>query len=135
MNIIGPDGSARGSIATNAAAGGLSSVVRLLSAAATTNATSVKATPGRLHKIRGYNAAAAVRYLKLYDKATAPVVGTDTPVATIALKPTDVFDIDFGLHGLFFAAGIGFALTTGSANADTGALTAADVVGMNLWYA
>jgi hypothetical protein len=84
--------------------------------------------------IRGYNAAAAVRYLKIYNKATAPTVGTDTPILTFALKPSDNFDIDFQAIGYYFATGIGFALTTGSADADTGALTAADVVGMNVIY-
>ncbi len=118
-----------------ATAGGISTVVRLISAAATTNATVVKGSAGRLYKIRGYNAAAAVRYLKLYNKATAPTVGTDTPVATIALAPSAVFDLDMSDIGQYFATGIGFALTTGSADADTGALTAADVVGMAVWYA
>lgn len=117
-----------------ATAGGLSTVSRLPSAAASTNATSVKASAGRLYKIRGYNAAAAVRYLKLYDKASAPTVGTDVPVVTIALKATDVFDIDFINIGQFFATGIAYALTTGAADNDTGALTLHDVTGLNIWY-
>lgn len=118
-----------------ATAGGLTSVSRLVSAGATTNAASVKTSTGRLYKIRGYNAAAAVRYLKLYNKATAPTVGTDVPVVTIALKPSDSFDVDFGVIGQYFSTGIAYALTTGSADADTGALTSGDVVGLNLWYA
>lgn len=118
-----------------ATAGGLSTVSKLPSAAASTNATSVKASAGRLYKIRGYNAAAAVRYLKIYNKASAPTVGTDVPVVTIALKATDVFDIDFINIGQFFATGIAYALTTGAADNDTGALTLADVTGLNIWYA
>jgi hypothetical protein len=118
-----------------ATAGGLSTVGRLISAAATTNATSVKASAGRLYKVRGYNAAATVRYLKIYNKASAPTVGTDTPVLTITLKPLDVFDVDFVNIGQFFATGIAYALTTGSADADTGALTLADITGLNLWFA
>lgn len=122
-------------VQTRATTGGLASITRIVSAAASTNATVVKGSAGRVYKIRGYNAAAAVRYLKLYNKATSPTVGTDTPVVTIALKPTDAFDIDFGAIGEFFSTGIGLAMTTGSADADTGALTAADVVGLNVWYA
>jgi hypothetical protein len=118
-----------------AGAGGLSSNNRLLSAAATTNATSVKASAGRLYKIRGQNASASVRWLKLYNKATAPTVGTDTPVYTFALAASSVIDIDFGLLGLYFSTGIAFALTTGSADNDTGALTAGDVLGLNSMYA
>ena len=129
-NLIGDVGGQ-----VRATSGGLASISRLLSSAASTNATVVKGSAGRAYKIRGYNAAAAVRYLKLYNKATAPTVGTDTPVATIALKPSDIFDIDFGLLGEYFGTGIGYALTTGAPDADTGALTAGDVLGMNIWYA
>jgi hypothetical protein len=120
---------------TRTTTGGLASIARLVSAAASTNATSAKASAGRVYKVYGYNASTSVRYLKLYNKASAPTVGTDTPVATIPLKPSDVFNIDFGLIGQYFSTGIGYALTTGSADSDTGALTAADVVGLNIYYA
>ena len=129
-NLIGDVGQQ-----VRATAGGLSTVGRLISAAATTNAASLKASAGRLYKVRGYNAAATALYLKIYNKASAPTVGTDTPVVTITLKPLDVFDVDFSGIGQFFAAGIAYALTTGSADADTGALTLADVTGLNLWFA
>lgn len=107
-------------------------VSRIVSAAASTNGTTAKASAGDLHRIRGYNAAAAVRYLKIYNKASAPTVGTDTPVLTYALGPAREFDIDAG--GFYFSTGIAYAMTTGSADADTGALTAADVVGLNITY-
>ena len=118
-----------------AGSGGLTSVNRLVSAAASVNATVAKASAGRLYKIYGYNAATTVRYLKLYNKASAPTVGTDVPVATIALTPSREFDIDLGLIGQYFSTGIAYGLTTGATDADTGALTAADVVGLNLWVA
>lgn len=108
-------------------------VARLISAAGTTNATAGKTSAGDLWTATGYNAAATVRYLKIYNKASAPTVGTDTPVLTIALKPTDAFNLQF--CGQYFATGISFAFTTGSADADTGALTAADIVGFALTYA
>lgn len=108
-------------------------VSRLVSAAATTNPTSAKATPGDVWKVTGYNAAAALRYLKLYNKASAPTVGTDTPVATIALPATAAFTIDF--EQMQFTAGIAYAFTTGVADADTGALTLADITAFNLFYA
>lgn len=115
------------------ASGGITTTTRLLSAAASTNATSAKGSAGRLYAIQGYNAAAAVRYLKLYNKATSPTVGTDTPVKTMALPAGAGFAFDWPV-GYSFATGIAFALTTGSADADTGALTAADVLGLNLDY-
>lgn len=107
---------------------------RIPSAAASTNATSAKASAGVLYSLVGYNAAAALRYLKIYNKASAPTVGTDTPVLTIPLPATAGFAIDFPL-GFRCDTGIAYALTTGAADADTGALTAADVVGLNVIYA
>ena len=87
---------------------------RLLSSAATTNATSVKATAGDLVRIRGYTAAAAAVFLKLYNKATAPTVGTDTPVQTIRLAPTALFDLAFDRE--FFSLGIAYAITGAAAS-------------------
>jgi hypothetical protein len=111
---------------------------RLLSAAASTNATSVKASAGNLHKIVGTQVNAAARYLKLYNKASAPTVGSDTPVWTFYLPPTAVggglFTLDFGTQPLYFSTGIAYALTTAAADADTGALTAGDVIAMNIAY-
>lgn len=117
----------------SAATGGIASTARMPSAAASTNATSAKASAGRIYAIQGYNAAGAVRYLKFYNKASAPTVGTDTPIKTLALPPAAAFAFDFPV-GYSFATGIAFALTTGSADADTGALTAGDVLGLNVDY-
>lgn len=108
-------------------------VKRLVSAAGSTNPDFAKASAGTLFEVIGYNAAASVRYLKIFNKASAPTVGTDTPVLTIPLPPAAAFAIDF--PALPFATGIAFCLTTGVADADTGALTAADVVGLNILYA
>jgi hypothetical protein len=111
---------------------------RLLSAAASTNATSVKASAGNLHKIRGCNTNVAKRYLKFYNKASSPTVGSDTPVLTFELQPSTVnggeFDIDISGHGHYFSTGIAYALTTAAADADTGALTAGDITSMNVLY-
>jgi hypothetical protein len=117
----------------SSATGGIASTKRLLSAAASTNADFAKASAGRLYAIQGYNASSSVRYLKLYNKASAPTVGTDTPVKTLAIPPSVGFAFDWP-HGYSFATGIAFALTTGSADADTAALTAGDILGLNLDY-
>ena len=106
---------------------------RIVSAAASTNATSAKASAGDLHRVMGYNAALTVRYLKFYNKASAPTVGTDVPVLTIALAPSSAFERS--LDSFYFSTGIAYAMTTGSADADTGALTAGDVLGLNVVYA
>jgi hypothetical protein len=117
--------------------GYIASVARLVSAAATTNATLVKNAAGRVFKIRGYNAKAAVCYLKLYNKATAPAPATDNALlmASFALKASDMFDIDFTPQGYGFSTGIGFALTGASSDTDATVLVAADIVGLNVFYA
>lgn len=111
----------------------ITAVTRLVSAAATTNATSAKADPAELYSIIANNTNSALRYLKLYDKASAPTVGTDTPFMTIPLHPLDSTVVSFS-DPVYFKVGLAFALTTGAADADTGALTAGDVVGLNLAY-
>jgi len=63
---------------------------RIPSSAATTNATSAKASAGEVHVILATNTTATVKYLKLYNKASAPTVGTDTPILTIALPISNV---------------------------------------------
>lgn len=107
---------------------------RIVSSANTTNATSGKASAGNLHQVSAYNTNAAVRYLKLYNKATAPTVGTDTPVLTIPLPPTSIVNFSYPNGGFYFSTGIAYALTTGAADADTGAVGAADILGLNLAY-
>mgnify|MGYP001768437058 FL=1 len=107
-------------------------VKRLVSAAATVNPTIVKASGGRVYKITGQNAAAAIKYIKLYNKATAPAA-TDTPVATFAVAASAPFSIEFDA-GLYFSAGIGYRLTGANADDDATALTAADILALNVFY-
>lgn len=104
---------------------------RIVSAAASTNATSAKASSGTLHNVHGYNTSATAKFLKIYNKASAPTVGTDVPVITIAIPPTAAFAIDYP-NGYYFGTGIAYALTGAAADGDTTALVAGDVVGLNL---
>lgn len=104
---------------------------RIVSAAASTNATVAVAHNGTLKRIIGYNAASSARYFKAYDSASSPTVGTDTPVLTIYLPPATGFEIPIDRY---FSDGICYALTTGSADNDTGALTAGDVLGLNVLF-
>lgn len=105
---------------------------RLPSSAATTNATLVKSSAGAIYSVNGYNASAGVIYLKFYDKATAPTVGTDVPVLTYALPPTATFsfEVPFG-----FSTGIGYGMVTGAADNNTTAIGAGDVLGLTIVYA
>lgn len=106
-----------------------------LISAASTNATSVKAQSGTVYMISAINLNAAVRYLKLYNKASAPTVGTDTPVLTLPI-PGNTAGAGFNIsipQGIDFGTGIALALTTGSADADTGAVAASEII-VNLAY-
>lgn len=114
--------------------GGIAGPLRLLASAATTNATLVRASAGRLFQIVGLNNVASVRYLKLYNKASVPTVGTDVPVLTIALKASDRFEVDLNPYGQFFSTGIAFAITGAVADNDTTAIAANDILGLNVWY-
>jgi hypothetical protein len=114
---------------------GAASTARLASAAASTNATLVKATPGRVYGVQGKNAAAYDVYLVLYDSAAnPPVPGTTTIRKKIPLAAGAVFNLSWP-NGLPFATGIGFALTKLAADADTTVLVAADVLQLNIDYA
>jgi hypothetical protein len=106
-----------------------------LTSAATTNATSVKTSQGLISGGSLRNRAAAERYFKLYNKASAPTVGTDTPVLTIGLPAGALLGLaDFaGAYGLRLATGIAYAITGAYADNDTTAVAAGDV-DVNLIY-
>lgn len=99
-----------------------------LVSAATTNANVVKAGQGTVYGIQAYNVNASARYLKFYDKATAPTVGTDTPVKTILIPGNIAGAGNNVVCNFTLQAGIAIAITSGMADADTGAVGAADVV-------
>lgn len=104
--------------------------------AASTNATSVKGSAGQVYSIQAFNINAAARYLKLYNKGSAPTVGTDTPVKTLLIPGNTAgagFVFDTGGMGLAFGTGIAFAITTGITDADTGAVAASEIV-INIDY-
>lgn len=97
--------------------------VSTLNSAATTNATVVKASAGTAYAVSLSNTGASPVYLKLYNKATAPTVGTDIPILTIPVNAGAVETHQFGNLGLRFTTGIGFAITGAAADADTTAIT------------
>lgn len=88
----------------------------------------VVAGPATLWTIVASNVhSSAIRFLKLYNKATAPTVGTDAPLMTIPLVPAFTQTLSFG-GGAAFGLGIGVGATTGVAANDTGAPGANEVV-------
>jgi hypothetical protein len=83
------------------------------------------------------NNSTTAAYLKIYNKATAPTTGTDTPVVT-AIIPGPAAggggsNIVFGPGGLSLSAGLGVAVTTVITDADTTA-PAASTLAINCQY-
>lgn len=123
-----------GAVGLAALTGNGASVSRLGSSAATTNATNVKASAGTILAIIGVlNTNAAVRYVHLYDKASAPTPGTDTPIITLAIPPSNGGRETSIPIGIKCVNGIGYAMTTDAA-AGNNAVASGDLVGFNLSY-
>jgi hypothetical protein len=117
-----------GSVSLATKVGGGATIAKVATTAST-NATLVKATQGCITSIALSNTTAALKYLKLYSKATAPVVGTDVPIFTLAIPANGnlVWDTPMGMT---IATGIGYGITGAVAEADTTATAANDVVGV-----
>ncbi len=110
---------------------------RLISTGTDEDFISVKASAGTITTIAAVNInETTVSYLKIYDKATAPIVGLDIPVMTIPI-PTNIQGAGIVIpipNGVTFSNGIGIAITGGVADSDTTAVLADEVV-INLTYA
>jgi hypothetical protein len=76
-------------------------------------------------------------WLKFYNKATAPTVGTDVPVVTIGLPPESAGHIDWrgrlGQGFSLFPLGLGIGVTLDEADADTTSVGAGSIV-LNIFY-
>lgn len=100
-------------------------------AAATNNAANIKPTPGTVTGWKIYNKAGYPIYVKLFNKATTPIPGTDTPQQTIG--------VDAGLSDLITSAGytytngIGIAIVQGILDNDNTSVAAADCV-VDIFY-
>ena len=95
-----------------------------LTTAASTNAANVKSSAGTLEEITASNVTATAAYVKLYNKASAPTVGTDVPVLTIPVAAGATVPLSFGPLGKRFTTGIAIAVTAAAAATDTAATVA-----------
>lgn len=106
-----------------------------LSAAASTNATSVKASAGRVYKIRAFNDGVSAVFLKMYNMATVPTVGTSTVFDKFEIPAGSAgggFIDDTGL-GQAYSDGIAFAITSGFADNSSGAV-GSGVISVTILY-
>lgn len=113
-------------LAARPTAGGATQFRRI--ATADTNATVVKAAAGRVYGYTFSNLTGTALFVKLYNKATAPTVGTDVPLRTIYVPPNGVaaYHLGQGLAG--FSSGIAIAATTGVADTDATAVAAGALI-------
>lgn len=86
----------------------------------------VKASPGVIHGFTLHNVSAAMRYVKIYDKASP--TSADTPKLRFPLAPNGGGVARPPSYGIAFATAIGIRITTGVADNDTGTCTSGDVV-------
>jgi hypothetical protein len=110
-------------------------ISRTLSANNTTGILA-KAGGGKVYGWVITNVNASARFVKLYNKTTAPTVGTDTPSMTLVIpgNATGSGMVASSFNpGIYFSDGIGYGITTAVADNDTGAPAATEVV-VNLFY-
>lgn len=106
---------------------GAASFATLVSAA-TTNATIIKGTPGRLLGYCLTNNATAVRYVKFHNQTTLPTAGTGA-IHPVGIPPNGGKVFMHYPGGVAFATGIGITTVTGAAAADNTAVALNDIVG------
>lgn len=100
--------------------------------AASTNQASLSAVPAGLDGLIGWSTVTC--YLKVFDKASAAVLGTDTPMMTIMLPAGIPQRIDFGVETCAMRLGLQIAVTLNPADADATVLAAANTSGVDIFY-
>lgn len=95
---------------------------------ASTNATLLKNSGGRIYGYQFANTSAAWRYVKFYNLTTLPVPGTSAVYYTVPLAPNSCTDLEQAVP-IAHTVGIGYAITAGAADNDTTVVAAGDVVG------
>lgn len=94
---------------------------------ADTNLVSVKASAGTIYAAQAFNSGATAAYLKLYNKASAPVLASDVPVIVLPIPAGTDHMRNWSIPGDRFGTGIAMAITGLPADTDTTAVAAAQV--------
>jgi hypothetical protein len=116
-------------VPSSAASGATTSQVK---SAATTNATSLKASAGNVYGLHLCNNTASAKWFKLFNKASAPTVGTDTPAFKIMIPANATISIPLS-PPVRLSTGIAYAITGAVDDADTTATAVDDVNGLISW--
>lgn len=84
-----------------------------------TNSKLIKGSATQMFGIAVANASGATVYVKLYNKATAPTCGTDTPVRTLLVATATNYESVRSDYGIQFPLGLGICVTGAIGDADT----------------
>ena len=123
IRAIGTVTMAEGSILTSTNSNAVTS--------ASTNATALKTSSGTVFNITISNLTASPVSFKLYNKASAPTVGTDTPLLCITVAAGSTESRNFGRLGKRCGAGIAYAVTANPAISDTTAASAGAILNID----
>lgn len=111
-------------VAPISSADGQGYATKYVSCTASTNATIVKAAPGKIFKIKAFNNGSVPVWLKLYNLATTPV-----PASSPVFDKYEIIAgsggaglLDDLTNGQAFDAGIGFAVTANFSDTDNTAI-------------
>jgi hypothetical protein len=118
---------------TNAGTPAAPATPYFVNSAASTNGALILTGTSGLQAFHATNTGASAAFVKLFNKATAPVVGTDVPEMVIPV-PAAVGGVpgvnprlDMGFNSFRFPLGLGIAITGGAADSDTTAVAAGQV--------
>ena len=102
--------------------------------AATTNNTFIKKGGGSVYGFTFYNQGGSPIWVRLFDKASAPV-NADISIMSFAIPAAaNGGSVTVSLPvGISFKSGIGFNVTTGGNDGNTGATVANEVFGSIFW--
>lgn len=103
-------------------------IAKVLSAA-TSNSTLVLTGVRRVVGWNLFNTTITYKYFRFYNKATAPTVGTDSPLFVIGIPPNNRSEAS-GALPIPFTLGLGYGITGASPDLDNTSTAVGDVVGV-----
>ena len=98
-----------------------------VNSAANTNPSLQKAGKCVLASLVCSNIGGAAAYVKVYDKAAAPTVGTDTPILVVPVPAGGLASVPAGHLGINLQLGLALAITNLGADSDTTAVAAGQI--------
>ncbi len=101
--------------------------VKAIVSAADNNATNIKTSAATLYDVLACNNTASIKYVKFYNKASAPTCGTDTPYARVMLPASTCAPAFNSNEGLSFPTGLGYCIVTDAADSGNTAVGANEV--------